>query len=205
MSRGVAVVLLAWCVVTVGACAKSAAPDWAGAAVRFVHKIDGAPDGAERLMFATYNVAGGARPAGVAADVGRLAHVNAWAFQEVAVPDAAADVAIARVMPAGRWHWVVVPLNERTDDGRAREGQAIACRWPIEAVAVWPLPTGAGEKRRAAIAATLATPDGPVLLVNADLALGFFDASYGSRRQVAELARRLRAVGAPRVVVAGDF
>ncbi len=161
------------------------------------------------IKLATYNIHALKRPTQVTADFQRLSEIGAWALQEVHVSyetarRKACPSDLAATLPAGRWYGACAALNPLGASTDEYEAQLILSRWPISAVEVWELDHDSG-KRRVAVAATLDTPGGEILFVNADLQPSFFGLGHGSRMGARSLARRLAAHRAQRVIVAGDF
>ena len=158
---------------------------------------------AAELKFATYNVHGLDRPEDIRADLARLGDVGVWALQEVVLDTAENHApALREILPSGRWHIAALPVN--LIGKRRVESQIIVSRWPIVNVEIWKLDSESA-KRRVALAATLDTPQGRVLFVNADLEPSPFGFRHGSRLGAQSLARHLADHRAGKVIVTGDF
>ena len=163
------------------------------------------------LTFGTYNLHWLKNPEGLRRDMEVLRSVDVWAFQEVRTSDGTDGVQLAaglsRVLPAGRWHVAVTPLNRlrelRSDD---YEAQVVASRYPIRSADVWPLAARAGTKRRAALAAVLDVGGKPDLLfVNVDNEPCLMSPARHNVRQVRSLVEHLDRAGNGLAVLAGDF
>ncbi|MGB7157238.1 MAG: endonuclease/exonuclease/phosphatase family protein [Tepidisphaeraceae bacterium] len=161
---------------------------------------------ADSLTVGTYNVHGLRKRDAIRRDLAELDQVTVWCLQEFpyvpADDDEGAD--FANVLPPGRWHVALIPLNRERNDSRQWESQVIASRFPIERVDVWLLDDG-GAKRRAALAARVNVDGRSVLIVNTDHEPSFLAWRDGNAVQTRRLAERLRDGGNDAVVVAGDF
>jgi endonuclease/exonuclease/phosphatase family metal-dependent hydrolase len=106
------------------------------------------------------------------------------------------------ILPPGTWHGVYAPVNHA---GNTWEGQAIVSRWPIQKTEVWDLERS-GRKRRVALAAWLATPNGPLLFINTDHETSLVQTGPQDRaRQVRSLLLRLVNHRDLPCILVGDF
>ncbi len=123
--------------------------------------------------------------------------MDLWAFQEVKV-DVDGLAPLTALLPPGPWWGVAAVVN-------GEEAQAIVSRWPITAVAVWPLKS-AGPKRRAALVATVDAPGGPVAVVCVDVGPTWLDPNAGGDAAAESLVERLREeLPTGPALVLGDF
>jgi endonuclease/exonuclease/phosphatase family metal-dependent hydrolase len=151
---------------------------------------------------ATYNVSQLIHPDAVRHDIAGAA-ADIWLLQEVIASAHSPGQTVRQLLPDGNWDVATVRVNPAADPSQV-ECQAIASRFPIRRVAIWPLEVQT-ERRRCALAAWIEVDGAELLVVNTDHEPGFFGWTITQDKLLGALAGYLQQQPAGPVVVGGDF